>query len=493
VVALSLLPYFSRTVTDSLGRWVAIAPALALAISVLGGLLIHFEETRRPPALRQRRSGQVPSIHMALLAVLVTAVAANLWAVWQIWAAPGPVQGAAPEQVRGAPVLRTSALDQLGRSPSVLDFASAAGKRPLPSSPSLSVMTAYVSGILATAKCVADRQAGSQIRGFECTLGPSKQPEWPSCRFTWSLSPVTDPSGSTLVSAASRDEVVTKFPHSGFGKYGEDAGAGAPYIGVAFVNCGGTRVAALPPGGNLRVAFVLSAADDISTYHALFRTVGFDWTSADYFKKPYIAELFALASLYDVSRILYRDRALTTLTSTGHELFGQTQIEALRELSLTTLWIGNRSDGQLGNSRGSCLLLADASHLATSTARLIIAPSGVTPDLPTSDRSLILLPKKGGAASLPCTLVSALTTRNMNAARDYPASLQGEALDYLQQKEQSRQDAQRIGFNIRAAGLTLYLLGFRVSYDLGRHPNQVVGFWPRAEFITPNRSEASNR
>ena len=231
-----------------------------------------------------------------------------------------------------------------------------------------------------------------------------------------------------------RQEVVTKFTASGYGKFALSGGASAaaPYMGVAFVAC---AVGSLPrptPTGNLRVAFVLAGVPEIHTYHFLFRTVGFDWVATDHFAEPYIAELFALTSLYDVSKMIYDKTKFTqTVTSSAqHDLFGIAELEELRQSSQDSVRVGNRSDGQLGNSRGSCLLVADVSGLKAALPKVHVAPSAVTPDLSTADRSLVLLPANAEPISLPCTLVSALVTRNMSAASDFPPALTGTTLRY---------------------------------------------------------------
>src|SRR5205814_1009773 len=128
--------------------------------------------------------------------------------------------------------------------------------------------------------------------------------------------------------------------------------------------------------------------------------------------------------------------------------------------------VGNRSDGQLGNSRGSCLFVATVSGLNRDSVRVHVAPSGVTSDLSTTDRSLVLLPPTKQPISLPCTLVSALVTRNMSQASNYPPELTGPTLPYHIALGESKQDAQRAAYNIRAAALTLYLLGFDVEYNV---------------------------
>jgi hypothetical protein len=463
VVGLSLLPYLDRDVARTLGRWVLITPALAVWVALYG--VWNVLESGKP------FRGRAPGAELALALGVLTAALLNGVAVWHVWIAGQPKPKSA---------VKTTDLNELADLPGVKSFASEAGKRPFPSAPGLKVLTPDLVAMLAQVECKAIDDPGGRpfAGGFVCTRRADRSLGLPGCRFTWPLSPVYDPSTSALATVKSRDDVVTKFTTSGYGKWGVSSGNSrtAPYVGVAFVTCakGGIR----KRKDNLRVAFVLDTASQIRDFRALFRAVGFDWISADYFAKPYVAELFALTSLFEASRIIYTDRgrfARTLTTSANDDLFDASGIEALRALRERDIRVGNRSDGQLGNSRGSCLLVAKAVEGRTAPLPVHVAPSAATTDLTTSDRSLVLLQPKRDPISLPCTLASALVTRNMSAAAKYPNELTGTQLRYSVEPGEPKLDAQRPSYNVRAAGLTLYLLGFAVSYDAEKSPRQVIG------------------
>jgi hypothetical protein len=484
VVSLSLLPYLERPTAQTLGLWTLIAPALAVALELFGGLAIYADSPTSSQSATMPLIRRVSSI--GLILSLLTAAIANLCAVAIVWVKT-------PAETRtgtAAPAaLRTSPLSALATSDAIGQFAKAAGERRVRASPSLGTLTPYTKGMLAKTRCRAlPKQLASPVtRSFICTLQANREPRWPACRFIWLLRPVYEHATATFATVQSRADVVAKFPTSGYGRFAITGnGTRAPYVGVASVACGGPRLSDLPPAGNLRVAFVLAEAAAISKYRALFRTVGFDWLAAEYFDRPYIAELFALTSLYDVSQIILNDHrrfARTVSSVSRDDLFDSTAIDALRSFAASDLRLGNRSDGQLGNSRGSCLLAMAASNLATTTVRVHIAPSLITRDLSTADRSIDLTPFKGNSVSLPCTLMSALVTRNMRAAVHYPTTLAGSQLRYAVERGESDREAERAGLSIRAAALTLYLLGFEVSYDAIKNPRQVVGSWPRLELV----------
>lgn len=483
VVLLSILPYADREIARSLGGWTLIAPALALSLAFFGGWLIYVELGHERNFDRQK----IPLA--ALLIALTTGAALNTWAVATSWIEGAPMT-AGP---RTTSKLKTD-LDAVAASPDVERFGKVAGSTGLPSAPSLNVMVPYVKGMLDDVKCTAieDSKEPAFMGAFECRLRSNTTPEWPACRFIWSLAPIHEGTGATLATAKSRDDVVAKFTRSGYGKFDLSGGppAAAPYLGVAFIACASGNLPDPPPKGNLRVAFVLANPAQITTYHSIFRTVGFDWVGNDHFVRPYIAELFALTSLYKVSHIIFSDNAKFTQTVTSSDqddLFGVDEIAALRQMPWGSVRVGNQSDGQLGNSRGSCLLVADVSGLRSGSLRVHVAPSAVTPDLATADRSLVLLPARGEPISLPCTLISALVTRDMSAANNYPAGLTGKTLAYYLVPGESTQDAQRRGYNVRAAGLTLYLLGFGVTFNARKTPPRVVGLWPRAEFVATKK------
>jgi hypothetical protein len=475
VIALSFLPYLSREAARSLGLWVIIAPGAALALAVFGGRLIYLEGqpplTSRPVRANRRAEA-------ALLLTLVAGAALNIGAVAAVWTKREARPHTSAESI-------ASDLNKVAALPGVVQFAGSAITRPLPSTPRLKVMAPYIRGMLSRTMCTArgDRAVLGLPVTFLCTMVPTVASHWPQCRFTWTLSPVY--ARGALATVTSRDDVVNKFSHSGYGKFGLAGGrqGTSPYVGVAFVGC--SRKPGTVTKANLHVAFVLSTESQIAKYGSALRTVGFDWIEPDHLAAPYIAELFSLASLYKVTRLISSDESKfpqTVTTSAHDDLFDKDAIEALRSIPPEGIRVGNRSDGQLGNSRGSCLLVDMVSGLTTDPARLHVAPSAVTSDLSLADRSLVLFSRKAKPTSLPCTLVSALVTRNMGRARNYPPALTGTRLYYRIAPGQSKQDAQRAAYNIRAAGLTLYLLGFDVTYD--SKALRVVGSWPRSEFIS---------
>jgi hypothetical protein len=499
VVLLSILPYFSRDTAQSLGLWTVIAPGVAFWLAVFGGALVLFEWRRDGPpgqSYRQQRLTWQPAdsprrayatqlLRAALLSTLVVGAGLNTWAVATSWAQGRPK---AAEQTTAES--DASDLNAITASPGVQQLTKTGGAKSLPSAPNLKVMLRYITGMLSQARCTATRDPADPpfTSAFVCTVTANKTPRWPRCRFIWSISPVY--ANGRLATVESRVDVVTKFKKSGYGKFGPPGvkPSTAPYLGVAFVACG--KGAARTGKANLRVAFVLSNASQITKYSSGFRTVGFDWIQADHLAKPYVAELFSLASLYKVTQIIStaKEKFTQTMTSSAHDdLFDVKALDALRRIQSGSIRVGNRSDGQLGNSRGSCLLVAAASGLSRDSLRVHIAPSAVTSGLAAADRSLVLLPPTKPAVSLPCTLVSALITRDMSQANNYPAALTGTTLRYRVTKGESKQDAQRAAYDIRAAGLTLYLLGFEVTYDRARTPPQVVGSWPRTAFVAAKK------
>jgi hypothetical protein len=488
VVSLSLLPYLSRDTARSLGRWAVVAPGVALALAIFGALLIYLEWQ---PIPRTDRSSIRERAAAALLLTLVVGAALNTYTVATVWLDPPQSQKSLkfgtgnPKPPRGS---TKSNLNDIAALPGVIQFAQAAHEKALPTAPDLTVMLPYIRGMLSRSRCAVLPNPTDPVftDGFMCTLKRSSSPSWPECHFLWSLSPVY--TRGALATVSGRDDVVTKFKRGGYGKYMPPGVARStlPYVGVASVGC--PSGAGKPGTANLRVAFVLSNASQIATYHSAFRTIGFDWIDTDYLPAPYIAELFSLVSLYRVTQIIGTDRTAfrDTMTSSAQDaLLDAEALKALRGLQ-GDVRVGNRSDGQLGNSRGSCLLAAAAAGLTKDSVRVHVAPSVVTPDLSIADRSLVLIPPTNELISLPCTLVSALVTRNMAQAKNYPGQLTGTQLSYQTDSGESKQDAQRAAYNVRAAGLTLYLLGFDVAYDAAARPGQVVGYWPRSEFIRPS-------
>jgi hypothetical protein len=471
VVSLSILPYLSRGTAQSLGHWAVIAPGVALSLALFGGFFIYLDSR-----LAYSNDPARQLLIAALLLTLVVGTGLNTWAVAAVWTKREPSQEAA--------VSKTSDLNDIAGSPDVIRFAEAAGQKKLPSVPNLNVMVPYIREMLSHTTCAATEDSTHLgiTHDFECTRRPSRASRGPQCQFTWSLSPVY--AGTALAIVKGRDDVVTKFKHqSGYGKLvlSSASEATAPYVGVAVVGCAGR--AGKPPRQNLRVAFVLSTASQTTRYKSVFRTVGFDWIEPDYLPEPYIAELFSLTSLYKVTQLISSDKAKfpQTMTTGAHDvLFDRDAIQALRKVPRSSIRVGNRSDGQLGNSRGSCLLVAKTLGLTRDSVRAHVAPSAVTSDLSLADRSLVLLPPGNEPISLPCTLVSALATRSIKPVSNYPAEFSGATLHYRIAPEESRQDAQRAAYNIRAAALTLYLLGFDVKYD--KAAVRAIGFWPRSEF-----------
>lgn len=470
VVSLSILPYISRDTAQSLGHWAIISPGVALSLALFGGFFIYLDSRlaySNDPARRL--------LIATLLLTLVVGTGLNTWAVAAVWTKREPSREAA--------VSKISDLNDIAGSPDVIRFAETAGQKKLPSVPNLNVMVPYIRDTLSYTTCAATEDSTHLgiTHDFECTLKPSKAWHGLRCQFNWSLSPVY--AGMALATLQGREDVVTKFHHGGYGKWGPPgtSEATAPYVGVAVVGCASR--AGNPSRRNLRVAFVLSTAAQTTDHKSVFRTVGFDWIEPDYLDEPYIAELFSLASLYKVAQLISSDKAKfpqTLATAAGDVLFDKDAIHALRKVPLGSIQVGNRSDGQLGNSRGSCLLAAKILGLIRDSVPVHVAPSVATSDLSHADRSLVLLPPGTEPISLPCTLLSALATRSINPASNYPAEFSGATLHYRIAPEESRQDAQRAAYNIRAAGLTLYLLGFDVEY--GKDAVRAIGFWPRSEF-----------
>jgi hypothetical protein len=412
------------------------------------------------------------------LIILTVVVTLNAWVVTTVWIANQPLPPTRP-------TLKTSNLDSIASAAGVAEFTKAGWPAGLPVAPSLTRMDSRIVASLGNTRCaaVADPANPAFTAMFECTMQPSPVVQ-AECRFRWSLTPVFE-TGNTLATVKDRDDVVAKFPTSGYGKWAVSGPAAAvPYVGVAFVACANGRLPNPIPDWKLRVAFVLADAKDINDFHALFRTVGFDWVARYYFDEAYVAELFALASLYRVSRLVFTSQtsfSQTVTSSAQHDLFGVAAISAFRKLAWNDVHVGNVSGSQLGNSRGACLLVADVSGVASASVAVHVAPSGITPDLTTVDRSLVLLPTGSQPRSLPCTLVSAMISRNM-PAKDYPSSLTGKTLRYYLVEKDSTLAAQRLGYAVRSAALTLYLLGFSVKYNPDVRTTHVSGSWPRKQF-----------
>lgn len=480
VVVLSILPYIDRATAQVLGAWVLIAPGLALSIVVFGLLRL----CKRPYERTSESSNSDPNYAAVafLSTYLLVATALNCWVVATVWIVTTPKTDAV------VPEMKTSNLEDVVKAKDIQTLAGAGGG-PIASTPKLSYLDADIMNTLRDVTCahVPNATNSTFTNEFECRMSSDRTLNRPMCRFIWKVGPMFD-SGTDLAIVTNRDDVVSKFTTSGYGRWGLSGGppSDAPYLGVAFVACAHGSLPSPISEWNLRVAFVLSKLADIKEYNSLFRTVGFDWVTPQYFDRPYIAELFALTSLYRVSGLLFTGNPplAQTMTSSRHDdLFGVEQLKALRQIALTNVRVGNNSDGQLGNSRGSCLLVASVSGLTdVSGAKVHVAPSAVTPVLSTADRSLVFIPTVSEPISVPCTLVSALVTRDMSSASKYPPALTGTTVRYYLAPGESMRDATRRGFNVRATGLTLYLLGFAVTYD-GKRFAQVTGSWPRDEFI----------
>ncbi|MDX6444400.1 MAG: hypothetical protein QOH71_1474 [Blastocatellia bacterium] len=480
VAVFSILPYIDRGTAQSLGKWVLIAPILALLIVGFG--LVRLVKSGRNSAKTKNKTDYAAIL---FLLTFLIATAANCWVVATLWIVAEPIV-ATPVATSE---MKTSNLEDAIQAKDVQTLASSSGGG-LANATNLHYMDPDVRSALKDVKCthVADATNPTFANEFECNMPSDPAAQRPACRFNWKVTPIVD-AESELAVVSNRQDVVSKFATSGYGKWGLSGGSPnqAPYVGVAFVACSDGSLPNPISNWNLRVAFVLSKAADVRKYNSLFRTVGFDWVTPQYFARPYLAELFALTSLYDVSELVFKGAPplAQTMTSNRHDdLLGVEELGAFRQVGWTNVRIGNNSDGQLGNSRGSCLLVAAVSGLAKiGGTQVHVAPSAVTPVLSTVDRSLVLMRTGGDPISVPCTLFSALLTRDMSLAKNYPPALTGTSVRYYLSPGESTSDAMRRGFNVRAAGLTLYLLGFGVSYDGKERPAQVTGSWPRDEFI----------
>lgn len=478
VILLCILPFIDRETARALGPWVFIAPALAALLVCLAWLQLawaRFEEDAYRSAKLTKRLAR------AFLAILLLAIGLTFWED-VYWIANGPKQ-AVPEKM-------TSNLKDALKEKGVQQFGKAMGGS-ITASPNLKLMNPDIRSTLGAAKCkaVSYKKNPGFIKKFQCDMSSDIATQRPQCRFVWKLKPIHE-AGNNLAIVSNRRDVVSKFPSSGYGKWGLSGKpiSKAPYVGVAFVACAADKLRKSQKNWNLHVAFVLSTAEEIENYKSTFRTVGFDWITPQHFARPYQAEIFALTSLYRVTQLIYSGKPplqQTVTSSKQADLFDVEQLKALRKIPPSEIRVGNNSDWQLGNSRGSCLLAAAASGFTGSSGtELHVAPSVVTPIMSKADRSLVLIPAGGEPISLPCTLFSALITRNMSSASNYPPALTGKLVRYYHSPGESMEESVRSGYATRAAGLTLYLLGFSVKYNPNRSTTHVTGKWPREEFIT---------
>lgn len=485
VALLAILPYVGREATLVLGRWILLAPALAVTLAATGGFALYQLFFPHRSAMEESIKRSPGWAGVVLLSALFVAALANLVAVAVLWLAQVP----RPPASSAAPVPSRADLAVLAANPDMQLLGHALVGSAIPASPQLRVLEPFIRGSLRDVSCDAhfDPSDATVTREFVCTMPAVASPSRPACELRWSVTPIFEANGSSLAVIGTRDDVVTKFSSSGYGMW---AVSGKPstlpsFVGVAFVACEEGKLPSPITSWNLRVAFVVDSAEEVAAEGHIFRTVGFDWIARSYFQRPYLAEVFALASLHSITGLIRNDQVhfVQGLRSLAKDdVLSDAALRALRSRPASMIHVANRSDSQLGNSRGSCLLAAEM--LGTSPGVSVhVAPSAITRDLPTADRSLVVFSAGHDPISVPCSMVSALVTRDMSGAVGYPTALSGGSMQIYSPSGLSSREVQRRGYNIRAAALTLYLLGFSVSYSPARNPDIVAGLWPRAEHV----------
>lgn len=321
---------------------------------------------------------------------------------------------------------------------------------------------------------------------FVCSLIDAGERPW---RLEWPVRPVMGPGGELFIVASRLDLERPEFASGGVAKAGRDGG----YAGVAIV-CPRAPEAAGEASSDctrqqMRVAFNLSSEAALTRFPSLFRTIGYDWIARDRFPaRPYDAETFAIAALYAITRIIAGqdgadpvelragDEVLFTREALGRWVSGPVAEQGIR--------VGNRSDYQLGMSRGACALAASPDR------EISVEPAAFTPDLPSMPRSIRL----GDGPSVPCAMFinwriqqldDELRDQIFAAERGFPDGYFSGRLRYHAPPGEFDAQIRQRALALRGTALTLYMLGFETEYSAS--DQRVVGQWPRSA-ITENRN-----
>ena len=494
VAFLAGVPYLSRETAGTLGIWALLPALLAVAVAIFGLLVMTRELAAFATVKSKYRELQSHLTNIThppkslftyyitiYLVGLILASGINCVAILRVWLPPAKAttSSTGPKQV-DLKEFRSNVLAFLSTLDPAVDR---------PSKPQVrgDYLAPQIRQLLQGAPCVAKPGTpGHPIEELVCSGNISVHDQSLSCEFTWILKPAREGSSQDLVVVRDRMDLV-RFQKSGYGVYAvSKTGSGpVPHIGVAKVACGAVA--------QLDISFVLSSPEDIGEYKSIWRTVGFDWKVPEHYDTPYLPELFALSSLYHLSVLLRNSRDLvptSRATTEGHVLLSEDAVRKLRALMPNELRVGNRSDYQLGHARGACKL-ALQSMISSSQTKVTthIAPSLFIPSLVNADPSLVALPSDAEVTSIPCApLMATLANIGFPDQLDgYPQTLRSEIVNYELLPGEVHSAARRRVLGTRAAGLTLYLLGFALdapkvsSNDV--YPDVVVGRWPRAELL----------
>ncbi|HLW69330.1 MAG TPA: hypothetical protein VKS22_01790 [Candidatus Binataceae bacterium] len=341
----------------------------------------------------------------------------------------------------------------------------------------LDYLESKIRDIIAATKCHKDGSNGEI--SFTCDATPD--PDVSSCSLRWPLNPIKGDGPDGLAVVEGRTTVISQeFSGGGYALFNasDTGGEALSAIGIAPVVCNDVN-------SEFRLAFVLSNAEELNKYKSAFRTRGYDWITPRYKPVPYLPEIFAMASLREISNLIRDDTPQNALVASDKRvLLNEDAIKVLRRVSPQEITVGNNSNFRLGVSRGACILAMRAANYPFDRD-IQVAPSEYSRTYDTLAPSLVIFPPRDRTRSVPCPLMISWLSIDATPEDGLPEAFSSPELKYKLEAGIGPEENIWRGYAIRTAAVMLYMLGYEVRSPTGDKLGVVSGQWPRKALLTP--------